>query len=93
MRYVIQCLDGEGRLDLRLTHRPAHKHYLASCGVDIRLSGPLVADDGETMIGSLFVVEVPDRAAAEAFNHDDPFSIHGVWDRVSIHAFLDLTGR
>ncbi len=93
MRFVIQCLDGEDRLDLRLAHRPAHKAYLAACGVDIRLSGPLVADDGETMIGSLFVVEVPDRAAAEAFNRDDPFSTYGIWERVSIHVFLDLTGR
>lgn len=93
MRYVIQCLDGEGRLPARLQHRPAHKAYLADCGVDIRLSGPLVADDGETMIGSLFVVEVPDRAAAERFNREDPFSVHGIWDQVSIHAFLDLTGR
>ncbi len=91
MRYVIQCLDGEGRRDLRLTHRPAHKAYLAACGVDVRLSGPLVTDVGETMIGSLFVVEVPDRAAAEAFNRNDPFSTYGIWERVSIHAFLDLT--
>ncbi|HEY8564025.1 MAG TPA: YciI family protein [Beijerinckiaceae bacterium] len=93
MRFVIQCLDGAGRLPLRLEHRPAHKVYLATCGVDIRLSGPLVADDGETMIGSLFVVEAPDRAAAEAFHRDDPFSIHGVWEKVSIHAFLDVTNR
>jgi uncharacterized protein YciI len=93
MRFVIQCLDGDGQLPLRLKHRPAHKAYLASRRSDIHLSGPLVADDGETMIGSLFVIEAPDRAAAEVFNRDDPFSVQGVWATVTIHAFLDLTGR
>lgn len=93
MRFVIQCLDGVDRLPQRLEHRPAHKAYLAGRRSDIHLSGPLVADDGETMIGSLFVIEAPDRAAAEAFNRDDPFSLHGVWEKVTIHAFLDLTGR
>jgi uncharacterized protein YciI len=39
------------------------------------------------------MIEAPDRAAAEAFNRDDPFSVHGVWATVTIHAFLDLTDR
>lgn len=93
MLYVIHCLDRPGAQPKRLEHRPAHKAYLKSCGVDIRLSGPLVADDGQTMIGSLFLVEVPGRAAAEAFNRDDPFARAGVWGTVRIDAFQDLTGK
>ncbi len=92
MLYAIHCLDQPGAQTKRLAHRPAHKAYLRNCGVDIRLSGPLVADDGEAMIGSFFLVEVLDRAAAEAFNRNDPFAREGVWGTVRIDAFQDLTG-
>ncbi len=52
-------------------------------------SGPLLADDGETMIGSLFLTEADDKAEVEEFNRGDPFYEHGVWDQtIEIHAFL-----
>jgi uncharacterized protein len=34
---------------------------------------------------------VPDRAAAEAFSAGDPFSQHGLFERVLITRFLDVT--
>jgi uncharacterized protein YciI len=36
-------------------------------GVHVLTAGPLVADDSETPIGSLFIVEAKDRATVEAF--------------------------
>jgi uncharacterized protein YciI len=36
-------------------------------------------------------VDVPDRAAAEAFSAGDPFSRHGLFERVIITRFLDIT--
>ena len=56
------------------------------------MSGPLVADDGQTMIGSLFLIEAPSRAEVEAFNHADPFAAAGIWDKPSITAFLRRQG-
>ncbi len=46
----------------------AHKAFLSDTsphGVRIVMSGPLVADDGTSMIGSLFLVEAADRATVE----------------------------
>ncbi|MCJ9734758.1 hypothetical protein MOV75_31895, partial [Bradyrhizobium sp. PRIMUS42] len=34
----------------------------------------LVSDDGQTMIGSLFLIEAPGRGEVEAFNRADPFA-------------------
>jgi hypothetical protein len=93
MLYVIHCLDRPGAMGRRLEHRAEHKHYLKTAGVKLVLSGPLVKDDGETMIGSFFLVDVTDRAAAEAFNRADPFSREKVWGTVRIDAFQDLTAR
>jgi len=42
------------------------------------ISGPLVSDDGEKMIGSLFLVEAPGRDEVEAFNRADPFTEAGI---------------
>ena len=56
------------------------------------MSGPLVADDGTSMIGSLFVVEAADRAAVEKFNHTDPFHAAGIWENVQITGFLRRQG-
>jgi len=48
-------------------------------GAKIVISGPLFSDDGEKMIGSLFLVEAPDRDEVEAFNRADPFTEAGIW--------------
>jgi uncharacterized protein YciI len=33
------------------------------------------------------VLEAPDRAAAEAFNHADPLHKNGIWAKVEIQRF------
>lgn len=95
MLFVIHALDKPGALPSRLAHYDAHKAFLgdtSAFGMRIVMSGPLVADDGETMIGSLFLVEAEDRAAVEAFNRADPFHAAGIWERVTITAFLRRQG-
>ena len=95
MLFVIHALDKPGALPTRLAHYDAHKAFLSDTsayGVKIVMSGPLVADDGETMIGSMFLVEAENRAAAEAFNHADPFHAAGFWEKVTITGFLRRQG-
>lgn len=88
MRFVVHCLDKAGALPTRLQNYDAHKAYLASGSVQTVVSGPLVADDGETMIGSMFIFEADSKDEVIAFNKADPFAKAGVWDSVSINAFL-----
>lgn len=95
MLFAIHALDRDGALDTRLAHYDAHKAFLSDTsafGITIVMSGPLVADDGATMIGSLFLVEAPDRAAVERFNAADPFHAAGIWTRVTITGFLRRQG-
>jgi uncharacterized protein YciI len=90
MLYVIHALDKAGALPQRVTHYEAHKAFLTDAdahGVSIVMSGPLVDDEGSTMIGSLFLVESPDRAAVERFNRADRFHEAGIWDKVTITRF------
>lgn len=85
--FIIHCLDTPGALPQRLQHYDDHKAYLASASVNILVSGPLTSDDGQTMIGSFFLIEAPAKADAEAFNAADPFRRAGIWGEIRIHAF------
>ena len=95
MLFIIHALDKAGALPLRLAHYDAHKAFLSDTsphGVKMAMSGPLVADDGETMIGSMFLLEADSRETVERFNRADPFHAAGIWDRVTITAFLRRQG-
>jgi uncharacterized protein len=95
MLFTIHALDKPGMLATRLAAYDAHRAYLNSMdggAVKIVMSGPLVEDDGVTAKGSFFLVEAPDRAAAEAFNRADPFHAAGIWESVRIVAFLKKRG-
>ena len=91
MLFAIHALDGEGGLQKRLEHGDAHRAHIAGAsayGVKIVISGPLVKDNGETMIGSLIIIEAADREAAERFNANDPYRLAGVFEKVTISGFL-----
>ncbi len=87
MHYIVHCLDHEGAVDKRLANYDAHKAYLASAPVKTVISGPLLAEDNETMIGSLFLIEADRKEDVVAFNSADPFTKSGVWKTVNIHPF------
>jgi uncharacterized protein len=88
MRIVVHCLDKPDALPVRLANYEAHKAYLASGKVATVISGPLLADDLETMIGSMFIFEADTIDDVVAFNREDPFAKAGVWETVSIRPFL-----
>ena len=91
MLYALYCRDADGAGDVRRANREAHLAYARDSDV-IRMAGPLLADDGETMIGSLFVIEVDDLDAVERFRAADPYVQAGLFDRVEVHPFRWLLG-
>ena len=95
MLFAIHAVDRAGALPTRLANYDAHKTFLSDTspyGVKIVMSGPLVSDDGATMIGSLFLIEAPGRNEVEAFNRADPFAAAGIWEKVTITGFLRRQG-
>lgn len=88
--FALHAIDRPGALPLRLEHYAAHRAFLETetdHGVSIVMSGPLQSDDGETMTGSLFIIEAADRTAVEAFMKADPFTHAGIWGEVRITRF------
>ena len=73
MLVTIICLDKPGHVELRMKTRPAHLAWLAT-PPPVQFVGPMLADDGATMIGSLYIAEFETLAAARAFQNSDPIS-------------------
>jgi uncharacterized protein YciI len=88
MHFTVYCLDHEGMVERRLSHYEAHKAYLATATMKTVMSGPLLASDQQTMIGSFFLYEADDIADIVDFNKNDPFNAAGIWKSVDIRPFL-----
>jgi uncharacterized protein len=95
MLYVIHATDRRDRLPIRARFYRAHRQHLDEAGtydVDVVTAGTLIADDGETPVGSVFVIDAADRAAADAFTRSDPYHVNGVWEQVQIHGYNKKRG-
>ncbi len=90
MLFAIHLLDKPGATDLRVLARPEHKAYLALMAERIALAGPLVSDDGKTMVGSLLVMDFASREAVSEWLKNEPFTQAGLYACVSVHAFSNL---
>lgn len=81
------------RLDagtIRRDVRPAHKAYLALVADKMAFAGPLIGADGESMAGSLLAIDFDDRAAADAWLAQEPFTLAGLYGQVQISEFRNL---
>ncbi len=87
MHWIIYAIDKPNMLAKRLEHVDRHRAFLSAHPITTVVSGPLMDDEGENMIGSFFIVEADTRATVEAFNQSDPFHKLGIWEEVRIHAF------
>jgi uncharacterized protein YciI len=90
MLFALICDDRPGALGVRKANRDAHLDYLRETGVVVQ-AGPLLDAAGE-MAGSLVVIDVPDRAAAEAWVAADPYGRAGLFERVAIRPWKRVVG-
>jgi len=84
MLFAFICTDKPESLPIRKEKRPEHLAYLTSLGETLKFAGPFTAEDGETMNGSLVVVEAESLEAARAIADGDPFARAGVFATVEI---------
>ncbi len=91
MLIAVTCIDKPGHLETRLANRDAHLAYVAETG-KVKIAGPFLSDDGETMCGSLIVLDVDDAAAAKAWSDNDPYTKAGLFERVEIRPWRWLIG-
>ena len=90
MRFAIITRDKPGALQIRLDTREAHLAYIEQTGV-VEMAGPFLDADG-SMTGSLILLDVPDRAAAEAWAAKDPYAKAELFAKVRIEHWKKVIG-
>ena len=82
MQFVVIGKDKPGG-EHRRRHRAAHLEFVAGRQGDIVYAGPLI-EEGE-MIGSVFIFDLPDRAALGDYLASDPYFAEGIFETVDIY--------
>ena len=83
MLYVIRCIDKKDHLPIRQENRPAHIEYLQSFGGKLFAAGAIL-DDSEKMCGSIVILDLADKVAAEAFAAGDPYAKAGLFESTTV---------
>jgi uncharacterized protein YciI len=84
MLYIIYQEDRPDGIAVRAATRDAHLGYLDRHKDILVLGGGLLAEDGATRTGSVLIINVADRKAAEAFSAEEPFRKAGLFRTVKI---------
>ena len=69
---------------MRASTRAAHLNYIANFGDAVVFAGPTSTDDGETITGSVFIIELENITAAEEFSQGDPYRKMGLFESIEI---------
>ena len=87
MKFVILGFDAPDGAEKRKTHRPAHLAKMDALDSQQRviLAGRLT--DGT---GSLIVISADSLAEAETVAKEDPYTVHGVFERIEVHPFSQV---
>lgn len=91
--YLVNARDKANALDLRMATRAEHLRWAAKFADRIAAAGPVLAEDGETMIGSTFIISFDSLQAARDWAAQDPYAKAGVFGSVEVIAFKWAIGE
>jgi uncharacterized protein len=92
MLFALICTDKPNAAAIRAEARPKHLAYIEAQKGAVKIAGPFTSDDGQTMLGSLIIVEAADMAAARAFAANDPYALAGLFQSVEIKPWRWIVG-
>ncbi|MCX3060644.1 YciI family protein [Streptomyces beihaiensis] len=93
MEFLCYHRDRPGSGPLRDELIEAHWAYMDRYEKEMIARGPTFADDGETLHGSLHIVDLPDATAARTFAFDEPGYQAGAYRDVLLRRWHNVLGR
>ena len=88
--YALICTDKPDHADLRAATRAAHLDYIETTGA-VAHGGPFLNPQGG-MIGSLVIIDMPNRTMAEAWAANDPYARAGLFADTRIEEWKKVLG-
>lgn len=90
MQFLLTALDftDEDAPERRMKCRPEHLEKIGHVKKAGKfLCGGAILDDNGTMIGSMILYEVSDRAELDRILQDEPYINNRVWEKIEIRPF------
>ncbi|QKS02059.1 YciI family protein [Sphingomonas sp. CL5.1] len=93
--FALIGFDKPDSVPLRMATWEAHLAFVRSRRSEVKFAAPFLNDAGE-MIGTLLLVDLADRLAAEAFQAEDPYTRADLFERREMkicppnYEFVDL---
>jgi len=81
---IVQGDRPEAAAEIRKAKTDEHLAYLAKHQDILVLGGALLTDDSGKRVGSVALINVPNRAAADAFVANEPFRQAGLYESILI---------
>jgi uncharacterized protein YciI len=81
---MVYGVDGPDADRIRAENREAHFAYLKENEDILVLGGATLADDSDARTGSLLIINVPSRDAADAFAAGEPFNKAGLFSSYTV---------
>ncbi|MGE4219752.1 MAG: YciI family protein [Alphaproteobacteria bacterium] len=71
----------------RPAQQQAHLDFLRDNQHRMVTAGPMFDEWGKERVGSIYIVDLPDRETARAWVAEEPFTKHGVYGRYDLHVY------
>jgi uncharacterized protein YciI len=84
MLWVISRVVAPNFAENRRKGLEPHREYMRSKKHILVIAGPTTNDDGTEFVGTLLIVNVENRAEAQAFVDGDPFTKAGMFSSITI---------
>jgi uncharacterized protein YciI len=84
--FMFRGYDKPDSTEVRTQTRPAHRDYIRVKQNDcyVAAGGPLTADSGAPMLGTLLILHADDRVSAEDYLARDPYAKAGLFERTEL---------
>ncbi len=87
-QWFIRSMYAPGAADKREAVMEAHLAHQADYRDHVHFAGPILSDDGATPLGTMCIIELPNRAAAEAYVSGDGYAQAGMLEQATIKRFI-----
>ncbi len=84
MLFALICIDKPNSSAVRSAARSEHLAYIEAQKGAVKIAGPFTSEDGQSMLGSLIILEAANLAAARAFAANDPYALAGLFENVEV---------
>jgi uncharacterized protein len=95
MQFLVVARDGTDNeaIERRRRVRPSHLEGIAPLvEAGNVLVGGAILNEADDMIGSMLLVDFPDRAAVDAWLEADPYVTGEVWQEIEVSPFRSAVG-